>query len=270
MKRICIIILLALFSRNIFATQNYYTIFATWIGGLSTPTDKDKLTVFPHFSFCQRNFLNVSNMLKYEELPEVNSERWLSLEDFEGEIWVNIESFDGKYSVSNYGRVKSNKRTRKVNKYGGKAYVKESIKKLSLNKTHGGYWYADFHTKSGQTSKKIHVHRLVAEAFIPNKEKLPCVNHKDENSRNNCVYNLEWCDYAYNNAYGSVRERAQKTRIAKHIAKKVGMFDAEGNQIMQFISLGQAQKIVGISKNTLSYYCRSGKIGRDNHYYKFI
>ena len=46
--------------------------------------------------------------------------------------------------------------------------------------------------KNGK-SKTVHIHRLVAETFLTNPDKLPEVNHKDGNKLNNCVENLEWC-----------------------------------------------------------------------------
>ena len=51
------------------------------------------------------------------------------------------------------------------------------------------------------------IHRLVAEAFIPNPNNYPCINHKDENKENNNANNLEWCTYKYNSNYGTCRER---------------------------------------------------------------
>ena len=68
--------------------------------------------------------------------------------------------------------------------------------------------------------KNYKIHRLVAEAYLLNPEGLPCVNHKDENKENNALLNLEWCNVAYNNSYGSRNERAGKA-ISKALSKPV-------------------------------------------------
>jgi hypothetical protein len=71
-------------------------------------------------------------------------------------------------------------------------------------------------TKDGKT-KGMFVHRIVAEAFIPNEENLPMVNHKDEDKTNNFVENLEWCTASYNRTYGNaVEKHAKKLRGKKH------------------------------------------------------
>lgn len=115
------------------------------------------------------------------------------------EIWKPIANYEGLYEVSNEGNVRS------LNyRHTGKVQVL----KLSVNRY--GYLQVNLHSKEGK-QKTYKVHRLVAQAFIPNPNNLPEVNHKDENKTNNCVENLEWCDRKYNNNYGSRNEKMSKT-----------------------------------------------------------
>ena len=266
MKRL--FLFLVLFSIGNLAFSDDYPIFVSWIERTCKPFDKGKLTAFPHFNLVSIK-LNKSAMLKFKDLPEVNSERWLSLEDLDGEKWIEMSEFNGNYSVSNYGRIKSKERIRKTYN-NGIVVIKEHIMRLTLNKSHGGYWYASFHLKSKESSIKQHVHVLVAKYFVPNPHNFPCVNHKDENTRHNSSENLEWCTYAYNNSYGTARERAQRTRQEKGISKKVGCYDEDGNLVNKFTSLGLASRAVGVGKGLLSYYIRNNKRYKDGLYYKYI
>ncbi len=131
------------------------------------------------------------------------------------EQWKDINGFEGKYQISNFGRVKS--LDRKVLQFNGiydsyRLYKGKILKKFTSNR---GYEKVILYDKKGK--KTVNVHRIVAEAFIPNPKNLPQVNHIDENKRNNCISNLEWCDSKYNINYGS---RNQKTSKAlKNVAK---------------------------------------------------
>ena len=112
------------------------------------------------------------------------------------EIWKDVVGFEGKYQVSNLGNVKSFLRGEHLLRLnGGRKYIQVVL------------------CKDGKTYARL-VHRLVAEAFIPNPHNLSCVNHKDENPKNNCVYNLEWCSYQYNNVYNGRLEKC-KSKISK-------------------------------------------------------
>ena len=99
------------------------------------------------------------------------------------EIWKEIKDYEGLYQVSNLGRVKS------------------STKILKNRLSKRGYYIVTLY-KNGKSTTKW-VHRLVAEAFIPNPDNLPQVNHKDEDKLNNRVDNLEWCTAKYNCNYGT-------------------------------------------------------------------
>lgn len=70
---------------------------------------------------------------------------------------------------------------------------------LKPSKMTSGYYVVNL-WKDGKF-KTHYMHRLVAEAFIPNPENLPIINHKDKDRGNNSISNLEWCDSQYNNEY---------------------------------------------------------------------
>ena len=110
------------------------------------------------------------------------------------EEWRDITGYEGKYQVSNLGRVKSLNYRRT-----GKDKVLKQLKNPQ------GYLAATLY-RDGK-SKKFLIHRLVAQAFLPNLDELPEINHKDENKKNNCVDNLEWCTSKYNKNYGGHTER---------------------------------------------------------------
>ena len=118
------------------------------------------------------------------------------------QIWKEIPNYEGKYQVSNTGKVRSlnYKRTGKT-------------KILKIREDKNGYTVVTL-TKNSK-KKTYSVHRLVAQAFIPNPNDLPEVNHKDENPANNFYTNLEWCTHEYNINYGTHNEKVSKTLKGK-------------------------------------------------------
>lgn len=118
------------------------------------------------------------------------------------EIWKSAV-VDG-YSVSNLGRVRRDRHY--VNYIDGRVvFYPERL--LVPQKTRHGYMSVKIH------NKHYYVHRLVAQAFIPNPKELQEVNHIDENRINNVVTNLEWCTHQYNMTQPTVIERNRQANI---------------------------------------------------------
>lgn len=109
------------------------------------------------------------------------------------ENWKPVIGYEGYYEVSDLGRVMNSKTGYILTPYPNeKGYLRVIL------------------FKNGKMSHK-RIHRLVADAFIPNPMNYPHINHKDENKTNNCVNNLEWCNPKYNINYGTAVQRIKNT-----------------------------------------------------------
>lgn len=149
------------------------------------------------------------------------------------EVWRDVVGFEGVYQVSNTGIVRriypNRTKTLKQCKAGGR--------------TNKEYLYVNMSANGKYRSSSVH--RLVAEAFIPNPEGLPQVNHKDEDKSNNCAENLEWCTASYNNRYGTKISRgvdAMKKSKSRRIDKKLEAILTSGKTAGEM--LAELQKLM--------------------------
>ena len=109
------------------------------------------------------------------------------------EVWKDIEEFKGLYQVSNLGQIRSIDRITEY-KTGAKRLTKGVV--LSIGKNKLGYSQVGLSKNDKCYSRRVH--RLVAQAFIPNPNRYKEINHIDGNKQNNNVDNLEWCNRKQN------------------------------------------------------------------------
>ncbi len=125
-----------------------------------------------------------------------------------------IKGYEDYYEVDQFGRVFAKERTIHVTDH-DREYDKHLPSRQMKQSVHTKGYKTVPLTKDGVCTTKF-VHRLVAEAFIPNPDDLPFVNHIDEDKTNNFVENLEWCTEQYNSTYGKAREKHAKALKGRH------------------------------------------------------
>ena len=144
------------------------------------------------------------------------------------EEWRDAYIYGEQYEVSNMGRVR-NKFTKHV---------------LSPQKDSKGYLRVRLSLHDKKATGKVH--RLVANAFIPNPENKPQVNHKDTNKENNCVWNFEWATNGENQIHAYVTGLNYVTGRAGRKKKPVCQIDLESGKVINtYDSMADAGRITG-------------------------
>jgi hypothetical protein len=171
------------------------------------------------------------------------------------EVFKDIKGFESLYQITNLGRVKSKERITGIG-YG--AVRIEPEKWLRITEDSNGYLSVVL-WKDNKPTRKL-IHRLVMEAFLPNPDSLPQVNHKDENKANNMVWvnedgtvdleksNLEWCTRSYNVNYGTAIDR-----MRNKMGKKIIQIDPVDNYVIAvWDSIRDCSRFTKINKASIS------------------
>lgn len=148
-----------------------------------------------------------------------------------------VVGYEGIYEVSSVGTVHSCQRTTIDGKH------------LERRKLNGGCYpngYEYMGLRKDSKNRMVMVHRIVAEAFIPNPNNLPCVNHKDGNKHNNNVANLEWCTFSQN------RKHAYDTGLSPQRGTPISVIvDERGKSPISFETMRDCEKYFGFKKGWL-------------------
>lgn len=170
------------------------------------------------------------------------------------EIWKDIKGYEGLYQVSNIGRVRSSN-----------GIIKPRIS--------GCYPRIKLYNKGA--CEHVFVHRLVAEAFIPNPENKSQVNHKDGNKLNNIVSNLEWVTPS-ENAIHAHRVLGHKTcnpclgKFGKeHWNSKLVLQIKDGKIIAEFYGCMEAQRKTKIHHSGIGMVCCGRRQSAGGYQWKY-
>lgn len=173
------------------------------------------------------------------------------------EVWKVIPRYNGAYLVSNYGNVKSKER---YCYHGDKPWL---VKERLLSKVIGHSGYVEYQITYDKKHRSEKAHRLVAEAFIPNPENKPFINHKDGNKQNNCVENLEWCTNQEN------IQHAYHNHLINR-CKRVAQYDLNMNLIRIWETSGDIEKAGIATHSHINEACCGKRKQHHGYIWKYL
>lgn len=169
--------------------------------------------------------------------------------------WKPVYGYEGLYEVSDKGEVVSLPR----NYHYGTIYTRTPLRQREDK----GYLRVVLYRNGERCC--LPVHRLVAGAFIPNPDNLPCVNHKDENRQNNCVDNLMWCTHRQNTNWGTCR-----SKISKAVSKQVDQYTKDGTFVKRWQSMTEAAKALKIPISEISKCTRTTRYTSGGFHWRYV
>lgn len=189
-------------------------------------------------------------------------------------MWMDVKGWEDYYQISEDGKIRSKDRTI-TDKIGRTRSWKGQI--LNPDIAPNGYYRVSF--SINRKRQQRYLHRLLAEHFIPNPNKLPQVNHLDGNKLNNNLNNLEWVTVQENTIH------AYKHGLIKHVSGKdhfnYGKFGSDSkrakpvkatniitNEVKEYGSIVETVKD-GFSKSEVSRSCNRGGVHK-GHIFEFI
>lgn len=179
-----------------------------------------------------------------------------------------VKGYEGIYIITSYGRLYSMTRRDALCRVWDGGEIK-------VNVDGAGYRFVVLYRNGKGQNKKIH--RLVAEAFIPNEENKPCIDHINGNKSDNRVCNLRWCTHKENMnnpiTLSHCEEIVGKTiHLGKDnpFSRKVGQYNTNDDLIAEYNSVGEASRMTGISAHAIQKCAKGLQLSTAGYIWKYL
>lgn len=196
------------------------------------------------------------------------------------EIWKPILGFEGMYEISNLGHVKSLARMVPTGNKGGFRKIEGRILPQRINRS--GYYTVNLNKHS--ITKCKFVHRLIAEAFIPNPENKPFIDHINTVRTDNRIENIKWATAKENSNNELTKKRVNISTHTKEVTRKkldtlkkngrynaphgVDQYTLDGKYIASYESYKEAHRKTGVRTSSISEYCRGLRLKAGNYVWR--